>query len=253
MTTTPEKPRKTEVVSLTAVTNPESLAPWPTQQKVQNLADWLDLDYPKYQAMLKSLEQLERANDFTRKRIVQEAEKVIEKFEKRGGPNSVKDGRLLKRWEACCPKGWWPEDCDASPARSEVAKMIMFLMGSFPTEKIPQPKVFVKVLLDDIMALNPDFVEMESTCRELRKTKKFMPSISEVVEELEKQKKLWSNRYDVVENLEDYYNELRGAIDCAKVAEQAIADRKAAIEHRKAIPALSPDTVEAQNDYDDEF
>ena len=78
------------------------------------------------------------------------------------------------------------EDSDR-PVYSEVARMITILMGSFPTSKIPEPEIFVRVLMDDVMALDPSFVEMESTCRELRKTKKFMPSVSEVIEELEEQ------------------------------------------------------------------
>ena len=53
--------------------------------------------------------------------------------------------------------------------------MITILMGTFPTSKIPEPEIFVRALMDDVMALDPSFVEMESTCRELRKTKKFMP------------------------------------------------------------------------------
>ena len=86
--------------------------------------------------------------------------------------------------------------------------MITVLMGSFPTAKIPEPEIFVRVLMDDVMALDPSFVEMESTCRELRKTKKFMPSISEVIEELEKQKKLWDRRSEVVWYLEEWHEEL---------------------------------------------
>ena len=41
----------------------------------------------------------------------------------------------------------------------------------------------MRALMDDVMALDPSFVEMESTCRELRKTNKFMPTISEVIED----------------------------------------------------------------------
>ena len=40
--------------------------------------------------------------------------------------------------------------------------MITILMGSFPTAKIPEPEIFVRVLMDDVMALDPSFVEMES-------------------------------------------------------------------------------------------
>ena len=90
-----------------------------------------------------------------------------------------------------------PEESN-SPVYSEVAKMITILMGCFPTSKIPEPEIFVRALMDDVMALDPSFVEMESTCRELRKTNKFMPTISEVIEKLEEQQELWVRRSDVM-------------------------------------------------------
>ena len=156
--------------------------PWPTQQKVKDLARRLDRYYRHLEAMMKVDERLGEANDYTRKQIIQEAERVIEEFEMMGGHHSLKSGRLQKEWDECCPESWWPEDCD-HPVYSEVARMITVLMGSFPTSKIPEPEIFVRVLMDDVMALDPSFVEMESTCRELRKTKKFMPSVSEVIED----------------------------------------------------------------------
>jgi hypothetical protein len=146
-----------------------------------------------------------------------------------GCHHSLKSGRLQKEWDECCPDSWRPEDSD-HPVYSGVARMIAVLMGSFPTSKIPEPEIFVRVLMDDVMALDPSFVEMESTCRELRKTKKFMPSVSEVIEELEEQKELWGRRSDVVWYLEEWYDDLRPAIAKAKVAEEAILARKKAAE-----------------------
>jgi hypothetical protein len=241
----------------TAVAKPAPAASWPTPEKVRMLAELLDRNYPDYQAILKSLGQLKKATAFTRKSIIREAEKIIDHFEKTGGQHGARDGCLQKRLYACCPQGWWPEDCDGSPARGEVAKMIAVLMGSFPTSKIPEPTIFVPVLLEDVMALNPDFLEMEATCRALRTSKKFMPSISEVIEELEKQKKLWDRRYDVAENLEYFYNELRTAIACAKQVEAVPAIP--VIEHSKVAPVApvapidTPAAVNIQRNYDDKF
>ncbi len=136
-------------------------------------------------------ERLGTASPATRKWIVQEAERVIDDFVKTGAHHCFKSGRLQKLWDECCwPESWWLEGRDG-PAYTEVTKMIAVLMGSFPTSKIPDPEIFVRVLLDDVMALAPRFVEMESTCRALRKTKTFMPAIAEVIKELEKQQKLW--------------------------------------------------------------
>lgn len=196
---------------------------WPTQQKVTDLAETLDRLYPQYRAMQKSSEKLETATaEWSRKRIIQEAQEVIENFEKRGGRSGIKK-RLGKLWDACCPDSWWPDDSD-SPVFGEVAKMIAVLMGSFPTSKIPEPEIFVHVLLDDVMALTPSFVELESTCRRLRQTQKFMPSVSEVIETLREQQKLWDRRCETAHLIEEYYDDL-----CAEIArEKAVEDRKAA-------------------------
>ncbi len=193
-----------------------------------------DMDYPDLQAMIKMDERLGQASDFTRKQIIQEAKRVVEEFEILGGHRSLKSGRLKKLWDECSPESWWPEDRE-HPVRAEVAKMIAILMGSFPTSKIPEPEIFVPALLDDVMALDPTFVEMEATCRHLRKTKKFMPSISEVIETLEEQKVLWDRRSDAVWFMEEWYDDLCAEIARAKAAE----DRKAA----KSEPLVVGDRV----------
>ncbi len=87
------------------------------------------------------------------------------------------------------------------------------------------------------MALEPSFAEMESTCRELRRKNKFMPSISEAIEELEEQKKLWDRRSEVVWFLEEWHEELPQQIASAKVAEQALAERQAKAEEAKKAAA----------------
>ena len=195
----------------TKVAKPAAARPppsWPTQQQVAELAEMLDELYPDAQAMLKLDERLGEATNYTsRKRIFQEAEQIIEDFAKTGWRHSIKNGRLQKKWDECCPESWRPEDSD-SPAYGEVAKMITILMGSFPTSKIPDPEIFVQILLDDVMALTPSFVEMESTCRQLRKTKTFMPAISEVIKTLEEQQKLWNRRESTIAILEEFYDNL---------------------------------------------
>ncbi len=197
---------------------------WPTQQQVEDLAESLDGYTRDYLAMRKLSKELKAANEWSRKGIIQEAQKVIENFEMSGGRSGVKDERLKKEWEACCPDSWWPKD-NEGPVYSEVAKMIAVLMGSFPTSKIPNPEIFVRVLLDDVMALTPSFVEMESTCRHLRQTKKSMPSISEVVETMREQQKLWERRSDTAYSIARHYNNLdrQEQIARAKAKSQPIA------------------------------
>lgn len=231
----PKQP--TEVAKpTTAVAKPAPAQPiaWPTQQDVTDLAWVLDRLYPKYQEVLDLLEKLATAtSDWSRRQITQQAQKVIEYFENSGYKNRVKNGRLQKLWDECRPDSWYNDD--AGPVYSEVARMITVLMGSFPTSKIPEPEIFVRVLLDDVMALEPSFVELESTCRHLRQTQKFMPSISEVVGTLKEQQNLWCRRGRVVEFAEENYIDLCAEIARAKAAE----DRKAA----KSQPIVAGDRV----------
>ena len=58
--------------------------PWPTQQKVKDLAAELDRHYRLLEAMVKVSEKLSEANDYTRKQIIQEAERVMKSLERIG-------------------------------------------------------------------------------------------------------------------------------------------------------------------------
>ena len=219
MKTPSSQPSETAKTADTAVAKPAP--PLPTEKMVKDLAAMLDGMHAEAEAMLKLHEQLgEATRDSSRRLIIQQAEKVLEHFEKTGGKGCFKSGRLQKIWTECHPESWWSKD-GGVPAYSQVAKMVTILMGSFPTSKIPEPEIFVRVLLNDLMELSPSFVEMESTCRQLRKKNKFMPSISEVVEALKKQKKLWGRRSTTMEVIQELYDDL-----CAKVAQAKAADER---------------------------
>lgn len=201
--------------------------PWPTQQKVQALAETLDEIKPLMEAMRGSRLNLRRQEDYFRRAAIPEAKKSLEHFQVRGYANAVKDEKLEKRLDEVEPEGWWDDNGDV--VFSEVAKMITLLMGSFPTSKIPEPEIFVRVLLDDVMVLQPSFVELESACRHLRQTQKFMPSISEVIDEIKRQEKLWSVRWSTAVVAEEIYNDLRDALAEATAPPPAI-------EHKPSVP-----------------
>src|SRR6185312_9263470 len=98
------------------------------------------------------------ANDYTRPQIIKQAERLQERLE--AISHRFKD--MQKDWDECCPESWYVDrEKSNRPVYSEVAKMITILMGSFPTSKIPEPEIFVRALMDDVMELDPSFVEME--------------------------------------------------------------------------------------------
>jgi hypothetical protein len=91
--------------------------------------------------------------------------------------------------------------------RRVVAEEVAMLIGSFPNANPTSPKVYVRMLIEEIMAANPSFVALEGTCRELRRTKTFAPTIAEVLEVLRKQEECWSEQHGYILDLEDYLEE----------------------------------------------
>lgn len=76
----------------------------------------------------------------------------------------------------------------------EVSKALAALLGSFPTSNIPQPTVFTLAMLDDVLSEQPSWLALESACRHLRRTQKFMPSITEVLAVLKDEQERWDSR-----------------------------------------------------------
>jgi hypothetical protein len=54
------------------------------------------------------------------------------------------------------------------------------LIGGFPNASPHAPEVYTRLLVEEIVAANPDAVALEATCREIRRTKTFAPSIPEL-------------------------------------------------------------------------
>jgi len=204
--------------------------PWPSQQKLTKLAETLDRRHSLVEQAWKVNDKLEKSSDYNRHEIIEWAERVQKRIERIS--DTFKD--MQKEWEECHPASWLVDPEENRPVYSEVARMITILLGSFPSAKIPEPEIFARLLIEDVMALEPSFVELESTCRELRKTKKFMPTISEVIEEFEKQQELWDKRWAGVFVLEEWHTLLPEQIAKAKVAEEARLARKQGAEERKA-------------------
>ena len=104
------------------------------------------------------------------------------------------------------PAEWRDEDWNLQT--HSVSKMLAILVGSFPTSNLPDAAVFTRVMLDDVMALDPSFLDLEGACRRLRQTSKFMPSISELIAAIKAEMRAWCRRYDAIEMVADSHAEL---------------------------------------------
>jgi len=180
-----------------------SVSHWPTQKTIRSLADSLD-DIVSAEADIVAAVKKLAANS-SNPALLEVAKKEAD-FYTRCIRTEIASGELSKLKKECSPTGWWDDDDEVQ--RPEIAMMVAKLVGSFPTSNIPDPKVFVRVLIEDVMACNPSFLVLDSACRKLRTEQKFMPSIAEVVAEIEIQDRTWSKRFFALSGIEYRYKEL---------------------------------------------
>ena len=93
----------------------------------------------------------------------------------------------------------WPGEDIHFPSRKHLAQRLSLLVGSFPGGAPHSPEVYARMMLDHVRLEEPSAMVLESTCRELVETKKFVPAISEVLEVLRRQKKKWAKRLEIDE------------------------------------------------------
>jgi hypothetical protein len=65
--------------------------------------------------------------------------------------------------------------------RRIIEEQVALLLGSFPNAGPHNPAVYSGMLVEEIVAAEPCAVALEATCREIRRTKNFAPTIAEVL------------------------------------------------------------------------
>ena len=83
------------------------------------------------------------------------AKHTIERYAKRDYKEHIKE--LRGRWDKLNPRQWYAEDDDEQLNVAAVSGLLANFMGSFPTSNIPNPRVFTRQLLEDVIDLAPRF------------------------------------------------------------------------------------------------
>jgi hypothetical protein len=65
------------------------------------------------------------------------------------------------------------------------------LIGCFPNASLPNPEVFASTLIYDLLDLRISDAAFELACREIRRTQKFLPAISEIIEQVKRTESMW--------------------------------------------------------------
>jgi hypothetical protein len=90
-------------------------------------------------------------------------------------------------------------DDDGVIKKSVVSKRLSILIGSFPNAVPHSAEAYTRMLVEEVAAFDElDAIILESACREIARTCKFAPSISEVLEVLKNHNERWDNRYRAI-------------------------------------------------------
>lgn len=95
---------------------------------------------------------------------------------------------------------------------AEIGRHLAQLIAVFPNATRAPLKVYGELLAQDVQDAKPSMMSLALTCRRLRQTSKFLPTISEVIETLaEEEKRLSRTRY-FLENFEKHLQEAQSIV-----------------------------------------
>jgi hypothetical protein len=93
----------------------------------------------------------------------------------------------------------WPGVDIHRPSKKHIAQRLSLLIGSFPNAGPHSPEIFTHMMVTHIEAEEPSAMVLESACRQLVESQKFVPAISEVLEAVREQQKEWDKKFEVFE------------------------------------------------------
>jgi hypothetical protein len=99
--------------------------------------------------------------------------------------------------------------------RRVVVEKVSLLVGSFPNAAPHNPEAYTGMMVEEIIAANPTVSALEATCRELRRTKTFPPSIAEMLKELWAQAEMFHATEGIYEDDIEYIEKKRDKMGAA--------------------------------------
>lgn len=124
------------------------------------------------------------------------------------------------------------EFCDAYQGKGdfagkeEVAEHIGNLLDCYPSTKIPNPRVYVQTLVEEVYSMLCERAVIEMACRDLKRTCKTPPSIAVVREAIQKREKEWEGVYiwglaEVLQEARDVISKLKESVNQTQAATPA--------------------------------
>jgi ABC-type Fe3+-citrate transport system substrate-binding protein len=86
-------------------------------------------------------------------------------------------------------------DHGLSRATSEqIQEQLALLLGAFPSSNTPDPMVYSRMMLNEVLAAEPSVIALTMACSELRRTLQWPPSIADVLKAIREQEMRWQYR-----------------------------------------------------------
>jgi hypothetical protein len=85
--------------------------------------------------------------------------------------------------------------------KSAISIRIGMMIAAFPNCAPPSPENYMQTVVGHINDCEPDPYVLESTCREVERTRKFPPMPAEILPVLEMQSELWSERWSAINSV----------------------------------------------------
>jgi hypothetical protein len=128
------------------------------------------------------------------------------------------------------------EECPLSPnllnihseyvlTRRVVGEQLAVMLATI-NQKPQHPKLYSRLMVEEIIAAKPSAVALESTTREIRRTMTFLPSAPEVLKVLRKEMERWSCRSEFGKDTLDYYR---------KIFDRRVSELKAKLMEQEAL------------------
>jgi hypothetical protein len=128
----------------------------------------------------------------------------------------------------------------AAVTRNDVKREVGILLAAFPNAARADLAAFGRLACEDVWALRPGRITLETACRQLRRTAKFVPTISEILETLARVQANYNAGLNLLEWQPEKLEEAKRQHAREIWWRQESARRRALEDKRAASPAKAP-------------
>jgi ABC-type Fe3+-citrate transport system substrate-binding protein len=76
----------------------------------------------------------------------------------------------------------------------QIQEQLALLLGAFPSSNTPDPMVYSRMMLNEVLAAEPSVIALTMACSKLRRTLQWPPSIADVLKAIREQEACWQYR-----------------------------------------------------------